>query len=69
MHLAYLDRPKRGLALIISSSYVETNLIIKGDEKQHDRELSNGVLEIPGTERRVLKGCEGGAAANFCCLY
>ncbi|KAJ1261195.1 hypothetical protein BS78_09G009300 [Paspalum vaginatum] len=52
-----LTGPKRGLALI-SSTFVEINLIIKGDERQEDRELSKGVLEIPGTEQRALKGCE-----------
>ncbi|WVZ95790.1 hypothetical protein U9M48_041511 [Paspalum notatum var. saurae] len=53
-----LTGPKRGLALIISSTYIVTNLIIKGDERQEDRELSKGILEISGIERRVLKKCE-----------
>ncbi|RCV40402.1 hypothetical protein SETIT_9G050500v2 [Setaria italica] len=48
-----LTGPKRGLALI-SNAYVETNLIIKGDEKQEDRQLSKGILTIPGMEQRVL---------------
>ncbi|WVZ77558.1 hypothetical protein U9M48_025412 [Paspalum notatum var. saurae] len=52
-----LTGPKRGLALI-SSTYVETNLIIKGDQNHEDRELSKGLLEIAGMERRVLKTCE-----------
>ncbi|WVZ95778.1 hypothetical protein U9M48_041501 [Paspalum notatum var. saurae] len=52
-----LTGPKRGLALI-SSAYVETNLIIKGDQRHGDRELSKGILEISGIERQVLKKYE-----------
>ena len=48
--------PKRGLALI-SDTYVETNLMIKGDELQQDRELSKGILTIQGIARRWLKNC------------
>ncbi|KAJ1261193.1 hypothetical protein BS78_09G009100 [Paspalum vaginatum] len=52
-----LTGAKRGLALI-SRTYVETNLVInKGDQGQ-DRELSKGIVDIPGTERRVLTKCE-----------
>ncbi|CAN6280945.1 unnamed protein product [Urochloa humidicola] len=52
-----LTGPKRGLALI-SNTYVETNLIIKGDQNQEERLLSKGILTIPGMERRVLTRCE-----------
>jgi len=52
-----LTGPKRGLALI-SNTYVETNLIIKGDERQEERQLSKGILTIRGIERRVLTKCE-----------
>ncbi|CAL4936520.1 unnamed protein product [Urochloa decumbens] len=52
-----LTGPKRGLALI-SNTYVETNLIIKGDQNQEERLLSKGMLTIPGMERRVLTRCE-----------
>ncbi|CAN6308870.1 unnamed protein product [Urochloa humidicola] len=52
-----LTGPKRGLALI-SNTYVETNLIIKGDKGQEERQLSKGILTIPGMERRVLTKCE-----------
>jgi len=51
-----LTGPKRGLALI-SDTYVETNLMIKGDELQQDRELSKGILTIQGTERRAFRNC------------
>ncbi|OEL14336.1 hypothetical protein BAE44_0024645 [Dichanthelium oligosanthes] len=52
-----VECPKRGLALI-SNTYVETNLIIKGDQGQEERQLSKGLLTIPGIERRVLTKCE-----------
>ncbi|CAL4927874.1 unnamed protein product [Urochloa decumbens] len=52
-----LTGPKRGLALI-SNTYVETNLIIKGDQNQEERPLSKGILTIPGMERRDLTRCE-----------
>ncbi|KAG0516541.1 hypothetical protein BDA96_09G012000 [Sorghum bicolor] len=52
-----LTGPKRGIALI-SDTYVETNLKIKGDELQQDRELSKGILTIGGIARRLLKNCE-----------
>ncbi|CAN6289418.1 unnamed protein product [Urochloa humidicola] len=52
-----LTGPKRGLALI-SNTYVETNLIIKGDQNQEERLLSKGILTIPGMEQRVLTRCE-----------
>lgn len=44
---------------MISDTYVETNLMIKGDDElQQDRELSKGILTIRGIVRRVLKNCE-----------
>jgi hypothetical protein len=44
---------------LISDTYVETNLMIKGDDEfQQDRELSKGILTIRGIARRVLKNCE-----------
>ncbi|TVU05951.1 hypothetical protein EJB05_49137 [Eragrostis curvula] len=52
-----LTGPKRGLALI-SSTYIEIDLKIRGHQGQVDRELSKGVLEIQGMARRVLKKCE-----------
>lgn len=52
-----LTGPKRGLALI-RDMYVEINLSIKGDETQEDRQLSKGMLTIPGIDRRVLTKCE-----------
>nr|CAB3492837.1 unnamed protein product [Digitaria exilis] len=52
-----LTGPKRGLALI-RDMYVEANLSIKGDETQEDRQLSKGMLTIPGIDRRVLTKCE-----------
>jgi hypothetical protein len=53
-----LTGPKQGLALI-SSSYVETNLIIKGDEKQQDRELSKALFVYIGLhpESFQLRAC------------
>ncbi|CAD6273264.1 unnamed protein product [Miscanthus lutarioriparius] len=52
-----LTGPKRGLALI-SDTYVEINLMIKGDDElQQDRELSKGILTIQGIARRWLKDC------------
>lgn len=49
--------PKRGIALI-SNTYIETNLKIKGHPGQEDRELSKGYVAIPGMERRVLRKCK-----------
>jgi hypothetical protein len=43
---------------LISDTYVETNLKVKGDELQQDTELSKGILTIRGIARRVLKNCE-----------
>lgn len=44
---------------MIDDTYVETNLIIKGDQLQQDRALSNGILTIRGAvPPRWLKHCE-----------
>ncbi|KAJ1262369.1 hypothetical protein BS78_09G102200 [Paspalum vaginatum] len=51
-----LTGPKRGLALI-SENYIEIALKIK-DHHGQDKELSKGILPIPGMERRDLRQCE-----------
>ncbi|TVU30070.1 hypothetical protein EJB05_21676 [Eragrostis curvula] len=49
--------PKRGLVLI-GDVYVETDLKIKDDGEQEDKQLSKGMLTIRGIARRTLKKCE-----------
>ncbi|KAK3140968.1 hypothetical protein QOZ80_5AG0408360 [Eleusine coracana subsp. coracana] len=63
-----LTGPKRGLALI-GDVYVETDLKIKDDGGQEDKQLSKGVLTIRGIARRDLTECEletGSLATRFC---
>ena len=51
-----LTGPKRGLALI-DENYVEIDLKIK-DHQGQDKELSKGIISIPGIERRDLEQCQ-----------